>query len=161
MNSMIIAIVSIVLVLILSGVGVFYGGEVYKNKQVEGAVAKYKNEASQINAAITVFESEGNDSSQAISMNDLVEGGYLKSIPNGWVMTSIANKITVATKVQSGNDSMDQSVCFNINKENGFTFDATDSQVKPYINDETKGIPYCNKEMDTAVPCCLSSSEAY
>ncbi|MFS1427352.1 hypothetical protein LMH73_009345 [Vibrio splendidus] len=158
MNNLIIAVISIALVLILSSVGVFFGGEVYKNNQVEGAIAKFTNESSQISAAIVLYESSGATVDSGFNVHELVDEGYLQSIPEGWSIRALGHSGAISTEIAEREADFSESVCFKMNQNAGYEFNVADDLVLPYSGDETLAIPLCTKEDISSVPCCISGA---
>ncbi|MFS1427785.1 hypothetical protein LMH73_011670 [Vibrio splendidus] len=153
MNNLVISIVAIALVMILAGVGAFYGGDIFKSNQVDASVARYLNESSQLNSAVTLFQAEGNEITANFEIHQLVEEEYLTTIPEGW--EKIPGTLGVSIPNPESVTGFAEEVCFEANKKMGFEFNAADTMINIYSKDETKGIPMCDKDMDGLVPCCI------
>ncbi|MFS1429402.1 hypothetical protein LMH73_020225 [Vibrio splendidus] len=143
--------------MILSGVGVFFGGEVYKNNQVEAAAARYANESSQILAALVLFESSGSKIDSGFDVNTLVEEDYLTQVPLGWSVKSLSTSNgSLAIDIPDRAAGYSESVCYALNTNAKFTFSSSEEMVDPYSQDPSFGIPLCGKSDTDGVPCCIS-----
>ncbi|MGI2916524.1 hypothetical protein [Vibrio parahaemolyticus] len=151
MFNMIIAIIAISLITIVSGAALYYGGDAFNSNTVEAEAARMRNERSQIIAAMEVYKSEGNSVGSGFKFKDLIEGSYLKQVPDGWIADN-----NFAYKPLDMNDPGSLNVCYTANLQDNFTFPSSDPDVFPLDKDPGFGIPYCDKEnLDKLVPCCL------
>jgi len=97
MFSLIITIISIALVAALAITAIYYMGDTTDNAGAESKAAEVMNSAAQLQGAITYYKNENVGTSPA-AMQDLVDQGYLRSIPNGeWSFSdgSIDSAITI------------------------------------------------------------------
>ncbi|MGD1524049.1 hypothetical protein [Vibrio owensii] len=154
MANLIISIISIALVVILAGAMVFFGGDVYKSNKLDAEVAKYLNESSQVQSALTLYKSHGNAITADFQMQELVTDGYLKKVPEGW-----DKRVgVIGVEIDSGRvgESMAQNICLKANEGMGFEFDPIEDSVMASIDDPAKGIPHCDKsDLSDTVPCCV------
>lgn len=151
MFNMIISIVAIALVVVIAGAGMFYGGDAYTENTVEAEAAKMRNERSQIIAAIEVYKSTGNSVGNGFKFASLIEGGYLKQVPDGWVAD-----IDHAYKPLDLNDPGTMNICFTANEQDHFVFKDSEPDVYPIKMRPGFGVPYCDKEgLESIVPCCI------
>lgn len=151
MSSLVISIIGIVLVVALAAAGFYYLGPTSKEQKVEAEAAKLRNEATQIAAAVKLFNAEGNTFGPDFRVEDLVDMGYLKQLPENWEPGE--------DKIMHVLDDPEKAerVCFVANRQAGYTFDAADVDVVPYSEDELLGIPNCSKDgLDPMVPCCIN-----
>ncbi|MFS1427066.1 hypothetical protein LMH73_007865 [Vibrio splendidus] len=151
MGNLILIIVSIVLVLVLAATGAYFGGHAYSNGKIDAEVGRYLNESEQVAAAVTLFESQGNEVTTTFAIESLVTDGYLKQLPEGWGL----HMNTIASKIQ-GSEDMKASICFESNKNKGFIFPADTPNTVPYIIDNQFSIPICSNETDLSIPCCVN-----
>ena len=155
MNNLVISIIAVALATILAGVGVFFGGDIFKEQQVDGAVAQYLNESEQVRSAVTLYKSDGNTIDSNFEVHFLVDDDYLQQIPEGW------GKIpgSIGVEIPETIPGFSEQVCFTANEKMGYTFSSTDDMVQPYSKDEQFGVPYCDKsDLDSNVPCCILES---
>ncbi|EGR3229514.1 hypothetical protein ACXHQ0_15430 [Vibrio antiquarius] len=149
MSNLVIVVISIAILALVSGAMYFYGGDIYKEQKISAESAKYINQAQQVNAAYIAYKADGKVITPSFETSELKEQGYLKEIPLGWDIYPGL----LGTKI-SGSEDLKQSVCYEVNKNAGFEFDASEDNVKPLISEASKAIPYCNKEGIEKVPCC-------
>lgn len=153
MANLIISIISIALVVGLAGAMVFFGGDIYKTNRLDAEVAKYLNESSQVQGALTVYKAHGNEITSDFQMQELVDGGYLKQVPEGW-----DKRVgVIGVEIDSGRvgESLAQNICVKANNDMGFVFDPIEDDVMAFGDDPSIGIPHCDKEMPDSVPCCV------
>jgi hypothetical protein len=154
MFNLIISIVAIALIVVLAMASLWHGGTAFNDNKVVADAARYRNEAVQIASAITLFKGDGNEITDAFKLQDLVDKGYLKTLPIGWQPGS--NKIMYP--LDSG-DTAAEHICITAIQQSGYAFDPTDTQVDAYSSDPTIGIPHCDKTgLDPMVPCCVNKS---
>jgi len=82
MFSFVIAIVSIVLVVLLSAATVNYAGDVFGENAGRSEATRLANEAQQISAALELYKVD--NQRLAPSLQHPVDANYLKQIPPGW-----------------------------------------------------------------------------
>lgn len=129
MFSLIAAIIGIVVAAMAAIATVYYIGSAADAQAVTAQTAKLVNEASQIHGAIVMYGSDhaGNTISD---LQDLVNGNYLKTIPqNGW---SVSNQNVVRPISTEGQ-------CKDFNKRMGY------GAIVPSCSDST---------YDNVVVCC-------
>lgn len=154
MFNLIIIVISIALIVVLALASMYHGGKAFNENKVVADAAKYRGEAIQISSAFTLFKSDGNSVSESFTLQDLVNKGYLKTLPSGWQPGS--NKIIFPL---NSNDTGSEHICITAIQQSGYSFDPTDTQVDVYSADSTKAIPHCDKaSLDPMVPCCVNKS---
>ena len=152
MLNVIIVIISLVLIVAVVGATMYWGGDGFNDNGVKADAAKYRNEAQQIGAAVTMFKADGNVIDENFKLQDLVDGKYLTTIPEAWEPGS--NKIT---RTLSVDDEGSEHICHYSNAQAGYNFSASDTEVEPYSREPSKGIPHCDKSnLDPNVPCCVN-----
>lgn len=152
MFSIIVAVISILLIVAITGATMYYGGDSFNDNQVKSSAAKYRNEAQQIGAAVTMYKSDGKVIDESFTLQKLVDGKYLTTIPTAWEPGS--NKIM---RTLSVDDPASEHVCLYSNDQAGHFFSPTDVGVETYSRDDSKGIPHCDKEnLNPNVPCCVN-----
>lgn len=150
MQNLVIGIISIALLIVTVTTGSYYLADAFENNKVKGESARYLNETSQVMGAITTYEAKGNEIGSSFSLQTLVDGEYLNHIPQGWS----EYPDMIATPIV-GSLELKEAVCVETNENAGFTFAPNGSDIKEYIDDPNKGIPYCSTSLDPAVPCCI------
>lgn len=88
MFSLIIAIVSIALIVALIALGGYFGGDAITDAQAKTQAIRLVNEETQILAAMEMFQAE--NKRYPASVNELVSTGFLRSIPQGVNLPSVA-----------------------------------------------------------------------
>lgn len=152
MLTVIIVIVSLLLVVAAVSATMYYGGDGFNDNKVKSMAAKYRNEAQQIGSAVTMYKADGKVIDESFTLQKLVDGKYLTSIPEAWEPGS--NKIT---RTMSPDDPSSEHICLYSNEQAGFTYSSSEPQVQPYSSDPNKGIPQCDKtNLDPNVPCCVN-----
>jgi len=74
--------VSIVLVALLAVVGVYYGGSMFTQSSANAQAAALLAQSTQIASASAAYTAE--HGAKPTTLEDLVTGSYLSSIPSGW-----------------------------------------------------------------------------
>lgn len=149
MNNFIIGLIAIAIVSLISISGAWYGGDIYKEQKINGEVAKYTNESAQVNGALILFKSEGNDFDDNFKLSTLVEMNYLTQVPENWS----EYEGTIGVKIE-GNKEKSEKVCFIANKNAGFTYSNNEEDTVVYSQDTSYSIPLCTKSDIEKVPCC-------
>ena len=87
MTALIITLISIALVVLLAGIGMFYGGSAFTDNNDKAVAARIVNEGQQIRGAVDVFRVE--QGSTPDSLEQLVDRSYLKAKPaSSWAPQS-------------------------------------------------------------------------
>jgi len=155
MFNLILVIIAIALVIAMTYTSVFHGGSTMTDNVIQAEAAKYRNEASQISGAVRLYKVQGNEITESFSLQNLVDLGYMKSLPDGWEPGS-----NIIMRPLDASDGRSEEICFEANSQAQFTFLATDTEVQTYTLDETYAIPQCNKtDLDSLVPCCVIVEE--
>ncbi|ENK2263950.1 hypothetical protein NDJ00_11560 [Vibrio parahaemolyticus] len=156
MFNLIISILAIALIVVLSAFGVFYGGQIYTEQQIEAEAAKVRNERSQVLAALELYTSNGNEINDNFDLNLLVDDQYLSKLPLDWKRNEKMN-----IKVLDQEDPKSYHICQKANEQDDFYFNEESTEVHLYEDGITKVyIPYCNKsDLDPRVPCCTNINE--
>ncbi|MFK4132080.1 hypothetical protein ACI2KR_07255 [Pseudomonas luteola] len=146
MFAIIISLIAILLICLLTGAFLYFGGDIATKSGVKAAAAKYRNEAAQIAGAITAYKAEGNTVDEKFQLTDLVPN-YLKVIPDiEWNIDS--NRIYL--------DGIEENVCVAANQTANFHFTPDGVNYIASAQDPTEGIPKCNVEgLSAVVPCCI------
>lgn len=153
MFNMITVIIAVALVTVITLTGFFYGGGAFSDNTIAAEAARYRNEAAQIAAAVTLFRAQGNEITSEFSLQTLVDGGYLATLPLEWEPGS-----DIIMKALETTDPASEEICFTANKQASFKFAATEPDVQVYSLDTNFGIPHCDKsELDANVPCCVNN----
>ncbi len=163
MFSLIISIIAIALVVILAGASLYYGGDAFNNNGVKGEVARYKNEAQQLSAGLTLYLQEHHGFEDGFGWERLVEEGILKSIPS-----SVMNEAGDATIVSWGVKEnliilpgVSDAVCVKANEMEGvqtvFGSAPADYQAMPTVGADVY-VPICADGLDDSIPCCYDNS---
>lgn len=87
MFSLIIAIVSIALLVAVVALSAFYGGSTFSDATAHAEAARLKNEEGQIMAAVETFQAT--ESRWPVDVQELVDLGYLSSVPRGAMQASL------------------------------------------------------------------------
>lgn len=151
MFNMIATIVAIALVVVLTATAVYYGGTITGDQTTKASAAQFRNEASQIAGAVSLFKAQGNSITSEFNLADLVDQNYLKTLPEGWEpgQNAIVRRL-------DPNDPASESICLEANNQASFTFTPGDEFVVTYSQDSTKGLPGCDMpNLPGAVPCCI------
>lgn len=155
MFNLIVAVIAVALIAVLSGAALYYGGSSFTENKVDAEAARIVNEASQINAAILVYQADGNEVTESFKLTDLVSLGYLKGLPVGWTPGDDR-----AIKPLPEDDPGSERVCYQANVLAGFEFDPIEDDVETFVDDPSQGIPHCDKpDMPPGVPCCVNIEE--
>ena len=151
MSTILISIISLLLIAAMVISGFYFLGDTTKEQKVEAEAAQLRNEASQIAAAVKLYNADGNTFGENFRLETLVDMGYLKQLPEQWEPGE--DKIMhVLDDPESA-----ENICFTANKQAGFKFDAADVDVTPYSKDKLLGIPSCDKVgLSPLVPCCTN-----
>lgn len=96
MFNLILALISIILVVGLAIYSIFFLGGTTQKASEEASTAQIISSASQISAAVNLYENEHAGSPPA-SFNDLTLNGYLRTVPKGdWAFSTNAILSNVA-----------------------------------------------------------------
>lgn len=99
MFSLVITIIAIVLVAALALATLYYGGDAFKNGNVQAVAARVLNEGQQLAGAIEMYKSDNNGTAPT-DLNQLVSNSsgmeYLKALPKSTTWTP-ANDYVVAS----------------------------------------------------------------
>lgn len=97
MSNLITTLIAVALAVLMAGVGLYYGGEVFSSQEKNVASATVLNNANQLSGFIEAYHNERG--TYPDSMDTLVSAGYLKSaVPGTWtfetdyVVTSVPNE---------------------------------------------------------------------
>lgn len=169
MFSLIISILAVVLVIVLAGAALYYGGDAYNEGVIKGQVAQYKNEAAQIAGALvayrvdqTGFTDHPDDGDGSFDWNDLVVGEYLSTLPSsaeGGNPSSVRWGVKDNLIILPG---VSDEVCVASNRLDGFPTDEAGvlamqgSTAAHQIGDEY--VPECTDSLDPAIPCCYDAN---
>lgn len=120
MFSLILVLVGVLLVGVLAYIGIFYGGDSFREGRAEAEAAALIAQSAQIATASAAFQADRNGLKPQ-SLEDLVAGNYLSAIPPGW-QDPADTTTPVASKVIES-----QNACELFNARHGI-----------------EGIPYCS-----------------
>ena len=155
MQNLIFAIIAIGIGVYVTISGAFFGGQTMTDGKVDAEATRYRNEAIQISSAVRLYRSKGNQIVDGFSLQDLVDKGFLSSLPKGWEPGS--NSII---KKLDKDDNASEEICFQANRQSGFTFLTTEENVQEYSLDPNYAIPFCDKEnLDNQVSCCIQKED--
>lgn len=176
MFSLIVSIIALVLVIVLAGAAIYYGGDGFNQGTIKAEVARYKNEAQQIAGALVAYQVDNkgfvkkdtNDDGVVDESDDdfgwdyLTRYGYLKSLPS-----SIENE-GVTTFSWGVKDNLiilpgvSDDVCLEANRMDGFG--TTEAEVLAMegsvgaqqlkADDPEAFVPTCDVGLDGTIPCC-------
>ena len=161
MFNLIISIIAIALVVVLAVASLYYGGESFSKGRIETEAARYRNEATQIAGAATMFKARGNSIDSNFTLQVLLDDNFLRELPSGWEPgTGIVKHVLDSAEPGS------ESICYTANKQSGFIFDGSDAgadtvadEVVDYTEDANFAIPLCEKAgLDPMVPCCIDNT---
>lgn len=155
MFSMIIVIIAIALVIVLAGAALYYGGESWSDGRAKADAAKYRNQASQIVAAINLYKTNEGGIPNTFSLQELVDEGYLKDMPEGAWAPQPNTTLIVRTGVPP-------RTCVAANESVGYTFLMTDPGADAnYVSaGNGKGVPKCSwSGLDSGTPCCDNTDD--
>lgn len=127
MFSLVIAIISVVLVGLLSVACVYYLWDT-SSRAEEAKVARKVNEASQLAAALQMAALDGQSDT---STSALIANGYLSSRVNDWAEDSIYFENSI---------DMGQSACEKFNARQGYVFEGIPSCSAPEIASFSRGV---------------------
>ncbi len=151
MLTLIIIIISIALTIVGVAATQYYFSDTVTDNRIKADVAKYSGESEQIVGAINIYTGRGNEITSSFKLQDLVDQGYLKSIPENWTEYPTALAVPIA-----GDDAVAESVCFQANKTAGYTFTPDGIVYLEYSKDPSYGIPICSDDLEMGIPCCYS-----
>lgn len=153
MFNLITVIIAIALVIVVTAVGVYYGGSIVGDQSTKAQATQYRNEAVQIASAVTLYKAKGNSITSDFTLQTLVDEKLLKSLPEGWEPGQDS-----IIKPLDENDPAAEGICLMANEQAGFNFLGSETDVTPYSKDSSKGIPKCSKaNLPNTVPCCSNS----
>ena len=150
MFNMILVILAILLVAIMGGTAYFYGGTSMTDNVVTTLAAQYRSEATQIASAVTLFRTHGNTITEEFKLQDLVDLGYLRTLPKDWEPGA-----DVIMRQLPEDEASSEPICAEANSQAGFKFEPSEDDVQPLSSDPAVGIPHCDKPMSNLVPCCV------
>ncbi|MBV7542137.1 type II secretion system GspH family protein [Acidovorax sp. sic0104] len=141
MFTLIIAVISIALVVLLAAATMYYGGESLSEGRVQADAAALMNQAQQITGAIELYVADTN--SKDFESFDVLIPNYLTSLPEGWQISGAGNGVQegfVAFPI-GGSDADKLNVCKEVNKKLGIA----------------TAPPLCTAVPDNYVGCCTTS----
>lgn len=129
MTNLILAVISIVLITVVSGISLYYGGSIWSTQTGKANTATLSSHTAQTEGAVTAYYAEQGE--YPTSMADLVAKNYLKDvIPGEWTFEEDYVGVAVT----------EESECLALNKAHGI-------DTVPSCNDETYlGKIYCCSE---------------
>lgn len=84
MMSLILVFTGVLLVAVLAVAATFYGGAATTKSQSAAQAAQLLNQSAQITTASAAYAAEHNGTKPSL-LQDLVTGGYLSVVPEGWL----------------------------------------------------------------------------
>lgn len=171
MFSLIITIIAVVLVIVLAGAALYYGGDAFNDGTTRAEVARYKNEASQIAGALVAYQVEmkgfvdhPNDTSgnNEFGWEDLVVGGYLKQLPSSYDDDS-SGELQMPWGVRDQLiilPGVPDDVCLEANRLEGVPTDEAGLSTWPTVLGASSAVgdgfvPTCTESLDPSIPCCF------
>lgn len=136
MFSLIIILISLVLVAAIAMATIYYGGEATTRGSANAEAATLLAQSAQIASASALFTSDHNGAKPQ-SLEQLVAGNYLSSIPPGWQAPADGDTPLTSKVIQSLN------ACQLFNEKQG-TVD----------ENEPDGVPRCDSITYLANPVC-------
>lgn len=153
MFNMVITLIVIALVAVIGAASFFYGGSALTSGTIDAEATRYRTEATQIAAAVTLYRAQGNTITTGFSLQTLVDLGYLSSLPEEWEPGT-----DIILKTLEVSDPASEEICYTANKQSGYTFTAASADVVAYSISPTEGIPQCNMPgLNSLVPCCVNT----
>jgi type II secretory pathway pseudopilin PulG len=125
MFSLIITIISIALVAALALATLYFGGDAFNQGSAKAAAATIVNQASQINGANTLHFLDKQEYNTVLSdgvtdpANDLVDGGYLSSLPSPGDSATGDYAVTAVDDPSITLDGVKKAVCEAVNIQSG------------------------------------------
>lgn len=157
MINLIITVIAIALVVVLTATTVFYSGDAATSGVMDAEIARYLNEISQFKGAFKLYSAQGNSISSDFEIDNLVERGYLSSIPDNWSQQDNFIGSNISFSVKGPNEAMEQEICSGANEKLGYVFDSSEKDVIQNKNNPDNPIPLCESELSNGVPCCVIS----
>ena len=147
MSNLLITLIAIIIVVILSLVGLYFGGNSMSDGSATSEAARYSNEATQIAAAIQMYRAAGNEIGEGFELSQLVPQ-YLQAMPVGdWVVVD----------GRLYRQDVNELSCFKANEIAGFKYSSSDTDVVAIDVDPNKFVPLCTKpELSPNVACCVN-----
>lgn len=145
MFSLLIVVISIAIVTAITLAVMYYGGsEVQTKGQDHSLAARGLNEIAQIRTAILAYQISEN--SNPSSLQDLVDGKYIGSIPDGWSdkLSDSGEVIITTDSISLGDETRDAHICSLINDRLG-------------VHPVGESPPSCSAVPDGFLGCCVSS----
>ena len=130
MFSLIITLIGIVLVGVLAYATIFYGGDIITRSSANAEVATLLAQSAQIASASAAYTAD-HAGAKPQSLQDLVDGSYLSSIPPGWADPD-EGESSITSKVIESADA-----CELFNARQGI-----------------EGIPQCDELTTLTTPVC-------
>ena len=132
MFSLLIGFIALALVAALVLAAVFYGGPVLSRYGHAAQVAQTLSEEQQLMGAINLYRTDKAKSPTVIT--DLVDGNYLKSVPEGWILSG-------RYLVNQNHPKITDDFCIKYNQKVGINF-----------------VPQCNDPAYSGVSVCCQGS---
>lgn len=183
MFSLIISIIAVILVVVLAGAALYYGGDGFNQGTIKAEVARYKNEAAQIAGALVAYQVDNKGFVRKDTNNDgvvdasddefgwdyLVRYGYLKSLPSSVEESDGSTTFSWGVKdnliILPG---VSDDVCLEANRMDNFGTTEADvlamegnvgaHQLKD--GNQNAFVPICDAGLDGKVPCCYDPNNS-
>jgi type II secretory pathway pseudopilin PulG len=153
MFNMVITLIVIALIAVIGAATFYYGGSALSEGQIDAEATRYRTEATQIAAAVTLYRAQGNVITTGFSLDTLVDNGYLSTLPAEWEPGT-----DIILKTLEAGDPSSELICYTANKQSGYSFSSATPGVVAYSTSPTEGIPQCNMPgLDQRVPCCVNT----
>src|SRR5690606_6943740 len=130
MFSLIIVLIAIVLVVVIAVATIFYGGEIFSRSGADAETSALLAQAAQIASAAAAYHADKNGV-KAGTLQDLVDSGFLNSVPPGWQEPAEGDVAITSKVIESLN------ACQLFNERQGI--------------DE---VPYCDDVENLSHPVC-------
>lgn len=119
MFSLIISVTAVVLIVLITAVSMYYGGDAMTDGKNHADSATLINQSQQISAATELYLAD-NPGATSFSIEDLAPQ-YLTSVPEGWTLSSVPMPTVegyIAYPIP-GSDAAKQKLCEEVNKKLG------------------------------------------
>ncbi len=182
MFSLIVSIIALVLVIVLAGAALYYGGDGFNEGTIKAEVARYKNEAQQIAGALVAYQVDNkgfvkkdtnedgvvNGDDDDFGWDYLTRYGYLSALPSSVEESDGSTTFTWGVKdnliILPG---VSDDVCLEANRMDGYGTTLTDVQaMEGYVGHQQlkatddSYVPQCDSGLDGKIPCCYDPSNS-